>query len=338
MVEESLDPAISDIQSASIHVFNQTIEDNTNNNVSNAGASISRAQSIEISMRSADPEDELPNQLSPAQSPRNIQDASSADMTPDQALEAALQEATAQADVLSSVGSVSDVEMTDSFAHDPAVLAPTSNEGSTGSSLHDNGLIESSEEPMDVADGESDPYEPPEATPSPAAAHSSPVSPPFSPAPPEAISGSSRINRQHDGILTGSDEVTDSKAMIRADDLALPPALANQVFSSTLDTSLVGWLTDEQDGSTLASRKTFYTPYESPLKNFRAFRFHPGFEQEVEGGFKSITYSNNIKVDKELCRYELAGGVCNDASCEFQHFKDMGLAGAFGLREGISHF
>jgi hypothetical protein len=101
---------------------------------------------------------------------------------------------------------------------------------------------------------------------------------------------------------------------------------------------MVGWLTDEQDSSTLASRKTFYTPYESPLKNFRAFRFHPTFEQEVQGGFKSITYSNNIKDEKELCRYELAGGVCNDSSCEFQHFRDMGLAGASASAWGISYF
>jgi hypothetical protein len=74
--------------------------------------------------------------------------------------------------------------------------------------------------------------------------------------------------------------------------------------------------------------KTYFTPYESPLKKFRAYRFHPAFEKEVVGGFKSLTYSNNIKDGQELCRYELAGGVCNDPSCEFQHFKTMGLAGA----------
>jgi hypothetical protein len=74
--------------------------------------------------------------------------------------------------------------------------------------------------------------------------------------------------------------------------------------------------------------KGLFTPYESPLKYFRDYRFHPNFEKEVPGGFKSITYSNNIIPEKELCRYELAGGVCNDTTCEFQHFKSMGLAGA----------
>jgi hypothetical protein len=43
-----------------------------------------------------------------------------------------------------------------------------------------------------------------------------------------------------------------------------------------------------------------------------------------------MTYSNNINADKELCRYELAGGICNDDTCEFQHFRTMSLAGALG--------
>jgi hypothetical protein len=86
--------------------------------------------------------------------------------------------------------------------------------------------------------------------------------------------------------------------------------------------------TKQRDTSVGTTRKSYFTPYESPLKKFRAYRFHPAFEKEVAGGFKSLTYSNNIKEDQELCRYELAGGVCNDKSCEFQHFKTMGLAGA----------
>lgn len=71
-----------------------------------------------------------------------------------------------------------------------------------------------------------------------------------------------------------------------------------------------------------------FTPYESPLKQFRAYRFHPTFEKDISGGYKSMTYSNNIKSNKELCRFELAGGICNDSTCEFQHFKEMSLPGA----------
>lgn len=31
---------------------------------------------------------------------------------------------------------------------------------------------------------------------------------------------------------------------------------------------------------------------------------------------------------KYLCPYEATGGVCNDRSCEFQHFRDVTLSGA----------
>jgi hypothetical protein len=75
-----------------------------------------------------------------------------------------------------------------------------------------------------------------------------------------------------------------------------------------------------------------FTPYESPLKAFRAFRFHPEFEQQVSGGVRSLSYSHSIDPRLEFCRYELAGGACNDQSCEYQHFKDIALAGASVLQ------
>ncbi|KAG0650115.1 RNA elimination defective 1 [Hyphodiscus hymeniophilus] len=71
-----------------------------------------------------------------------------------------------------------------------------------------------------------------------------------------------------------------------------------------------------------------FTPYESPLKYFRAFRFHPEFKQQVPGGLKSMTFSHQIKPNTEFCRYELAGGVCNDNTCDLQHFRDIALPGA----------
>lgn len=48
----------------------------------------------------------------------------------------------------------------------------------------------------------------------------------------------------------------------------------------------------------------------------------------MPGGLKSKTYSHKIDPNTEFCRYELAGGVCNDHSCEFQHFRDIALPGA----------
>jgi hypothetical protein len=72
----------------------------------------------------------------------------------------------------------------------------------------------------------------------------------------------------------------------------------------------------------------YFTPYTSPLKLFRAYRFHPHYTDDVLGGYGSLTYSHNIDPYKPLCAYETAGGICNDRSCEDQHFRDMRLSGA----------
>ncbi|KAL4759762.1 uncharacterized protein BDW70DRAFT_75527 [Aspergillus foveolatus] len=68
------------------------------------------------------------------------------------------------------------------------------------------------------------------------------------------------------------------------------------------------------------------TPYFSPLKLFRAYRYHPNYNDEVSGGYRSLTYSHNIDPLKHLCPFETSGGVCNDRSCEFQHFRNMALS------------
>lgn len=71
-----------------------------------------------------------------------------------------------------------------------------------------------------------------------------------------------------------------------------------------------------------------YSPYVSPLRYFKAYRYHPCYTDEVSDGYRSLTYSHDIDPTKYLCPYELAGGVCNDRSCEFQHFRDLSLSGA----------
>ncbi|KAL5003602.1 hypothetical protein BDV10DRAFT_153674 [Aspergillus recurvatus] len=68
------------------------------------------------------------------------------------------------------------------------------------------------------------------------------------------------------------------------------------------------------------------TTYTSPLKLFRAYRYHPNYNDDVSGGYRSLTYSHNIDPLKHLCPFETSGGVCNDRSCEFQHFRDMALS------------
>ncbi|KAF2868220.1 hypothetical protein BDV95DRAFT_160348 [Massariosphaeria phaeospora] len=71
-----------------------------------------------------------------------------------------------------------------------------------------------------------------------------------------------------------------------------------------------------------------YAPYQSPLRIFKSYRYHPNFLQEVAGGLMSMTYSHQINPNKELCPIETAGGICNDdPDCEGQHFRDMILTG-----------
>ena len=79
----------------------------------------------------------------------------------------------------------------------------------------------------------------------------------------------------------------------------------------------------------IADKHDLFTPYESPLKQFRAYRFHPCFKQDVAGGLKSKTYSHKVDPMQELCRFETAGGICNDPTCDFQHFRDIDLPGAW---------
>ncbi|KAI9772733.1 MAG: hypothetical protein M1840_000328 [Geoglossum simile] len=71
--------------------------------------------------------------------------------------------------------------------------------------------------------------------------------------------------------------------------------------------------------------KEYFTPYISPLKQFRAYRYHRNYLKDVPGGFRSLTYSHNIDANKPLCMFETSGGVCNDPGCQGQHFRDMKL-------------
>ncbi|PHH65255.1 hypothetical protein CDD81_3114 [Ophiocordyceps australis] len=64
-----------------------------------------------------------------------------------------------------------------------------------------------------------------------------------------------------------------------------------------------------------------FTPYETPLHYFHAYRFHPRFKQDVAGGLRSLTFSNKIDVQKQFCLDELQGHQCpRGTECEYQHF------------------
>ncbi|KAL6857894.1 hypothetical protein ACO1O0_005340 [Amphichorda felina] len=96
-------------------------------------------------------------------------------------------------------------------------------------------------------------------------------------------------------------------------------------------------------GPNAPNSKSGFVSYESPLKYFRAYRFHPRFSDAVPGGLRSLTYSNKIDVKKELCPDQLAGTICpRGQQCEFQHFEAMQAPddqillqlGAYGNYEG----
>jgi hypothetical protein len=120
--------------------------------------------------------------------------------------------------------------MVDAYAPDPEVLAPTSAETPNESSLQNNGTIGSGDGLMDVADGESDQYEPPGAIPTPKDDIPPLDSPPFSPAPPEASSNTSQTDKQHEEIFIDSAVAALQKDIVQAKSPALPTAQANQVF------------------------------------------------------------------------------------------------------------
>ncbi|KAF1943696.1 hypothetical protein EJ02DRAFT_421122 [Clathrospora elynae] len=70
-----------------------------------------------------------------------------------------------------------------------------------------------------------------------------------------------------------------------------------------------------------------YTPYESPLRMFKSYRYHPSYAKDIPGGFLSLTFSHQIDSEKPFCQYEAAGGACNDPECPDQHFRDIGITG-----------
>ncbi|ESZ95307.1 hypothetical protein SBOR_4304 [Sclerotinia borealis F-4128] len=237
-----------------------------------------------------------------------------------QDLEAALQEAV-RADADSA--SPCDIEMEDGNAEPVQIAEAIAKAGEQKASSDYSPVLERSQplvpSPIpdtpevtglsEVADVESDNYEPPEATP-PVDETLSIDSPPFSPAPPDSVIDEPE-DIEFEEISNGNPD--DVKAISNGAEQLLP-----------VKNGSVLQLTKEPV-SNEAKSSSFFSPYESPLKLFHAFRFHAQYKQQIPGGLKSMTYTNKIDAKKELCRYELMGGICNDNTCEFQHFREMGL-------------
>ncbi|CAI7650288.1 unnamed protein product [Penicillium crustosum] len=154
---------------------------------------------------------------------------------------------------------------------------------------------------------ESDGYEPPEPDAEAQSEGSSYSPPPFSPALPGLVENTTVSAPSFD--LTQADE-----------ELTSTPQMSDPLPRSDLQVGAPG-----TEASPAISGQRF-TPYTSPLRTFKAYRYHPHYAEDVPSGYRSLTYSHNIDSMKYMCPYELAGGVCNDRSCEFQHLRDMTLS------------
>ncbi|KAL6718859.1 hypothetical protein ACLMJK_003093 [Lecanora helva] len=160
---------------------------------------------------------------------------------------------------------------------------------------------------LDVSD--SDDYEPPEPTALPSEPHLHPQA-----ATSPKASSPLASAKDNDDVLLGEQD-SDTMAE-RVDNAANAAGLEPEVSSAPKsDTPF-----------------EHFTPYESPLQQFKAFRNHPDYLKKVSHGFRSLTYNHSANPDVPMCRYEL-DGVCNDSSCESQHFKSIGLIGITGVAD-----
>lgn len=83
-------------------------------------------------------------------------------------------------------------------------------------------------------------------------------------------------------------------------------------------------LTNEQSGPAGNLSVKDLLSYQSPLRYFHAYKFHPKFLETVSGGLKSMTYSTKIDASRPICPSLIDGGQCpNGSACEFQHFDNM---------------
>ncbi|SPN99826.1 uncharacterized protein DNG_02678 [Cephalotrichum gorgonifer] len=101
-----------------------------------------------------------------------------------------------------------------------------------------------------------------------------------------------------------------------AESTALPEHISSRVPDAA-DEDLD--LPAEAENTPEPTSRTSFVPYESMLKGFRSYRFHPRFHKDVKGGLRSPTYSNNINPKVPFCLGFLLGACAKGASCKYQH-------------------
>ncbi|KAL2291603.1 hypothetical protein FJTKL_11849 [Diaporthe vaccinii] len=181
-----------------------------------------------------------------------------------------------------------------------------------------------------VADSNtSDDYEPPDAA---GNDRNMNDSPPFSPAPVENACNA-------DAPGGGSQETAPPLAMpTRISTATIPnddPTIEARADFFAHPSARTADVSREDAHKTIPDEQTFFTDYESPLRYYHAFRFHPRYSESVAGGLKSLTYSNRIDPKREICPDELDGRDCpRGSACQFQHFAHMVAPGKSSFPRG----
>ncbi|PJF17406.1 hypothetical protein PSACC_02774 [Paramicrosporidium saccamoebae] len=66
-----------------------------------------------------------------------------------------------------------------------------------------------------------------------------------------------------------------------------------------------------------------FSPYDSPLKSFKSYRFSPNFTYSApHQGLLSRTYTNRINPEVPICSFDLTGR-CTRKNCAAQHFRSI---------------
>ncbi|PSR88538.1 hypothetical protein BD289DRAFT_473739 [Coniella lustricola] len=202
---------------------------------------------------------------------------------------------------------------------------PLDNEVTSQGQIHFDDEQLSMEESTDDDISMSDDYEPPEAE---VETHMETPSFGSTPAVPEIANKNAAMIPAHPGhndtptsALVDDAEVHHNEPPIQQ--LAQPVENSREVHDN-LPSRADRYLTSVKATEHSPPEKTSFVPYESPLRYFHSYRFHPGYSNEVSGGLKSLTYSNRIDPNKEMCPDEWTGGNCpRGNACQFQHFHAM---------------
>ncbi|KAL6902941.1 hypothetical protein GGI43DRAFT_400768 [Trichoderma evansii] len=189
-------------------------------------------------------------------------------------------------------------------------------------------MSEAADSSNHTSEEESDSYEPPDVELSSPSKKSSRVSTPFSPAPAGLDSmPDTNINNLQDSttdFIAAQQVSTVQPDMASESGREVDVALHFDGRSAYLISNQVDPVSEAPATPVSDAPKTAYVPYESPLRYFHAYRFHPEYSQSISGGLRSLTYSNKIDVKQEVCPDELANQSCPRGSeCEYQHFENM---------------